>query len=131
MTMQWMMGPALLALCTGAMAQAEPWPEAPPPPPMAEDAPPSERVEDAPPPVLDERARQLQILEQADITLIERPDGVIREYRIDGRLYMVQVIPRWGPPYYLMDTTGDGTLDLRRAGLGPDFVPPQWMLFQW
>jgi hypothetical protein len=130
--MRWIIGAALLALGTGAMAQAQIWQDTPPPPAMVEDAPPSEvPIEDPPPPVLDERARQLQMIEEADITLIERPDGLIREYRHGGRLFMVVVMPRWGRPYYLIDTTGDGTLDSRRPGLGPDFVPPQWILFQW
>jgi len=119
---RWITGIALLALVGAASAQPLEWPDAPPPPEM---------VEDAPPPVLDERARQLQMLEEADITLIERPDGVIREFRIGGRLFMVEVVPRFGPRYYLIDTTGDGMLDTRRRGLGPDFVPPQWILFQW
>lgn len=113
----------LLALLGTVAAQTpEPWPDVPPPPEM---------VEDAPPPVIDERARQLQLLEEADITLIEWPDGIIREYRIAGQLFMVEVIPRFGPPYYLIDTTGDGMLDTRRPGIAPDFVPPQWILFQW
>ncbi len=120
--MRWMIGTALVVLCSVGMAQDGGWPDPPPPP---------EIPEDAPPPVIDDQARQLQMLEEADITLIERPDGIVREYRIQGRLYMVQVIPRWGPPYYLIDTTGDGTLDSRRRGLGPDFVPPQWILFRW
>ena len=118
----WPLGIALFALVAAAGAQPQEWPDAPPPPEM---------VEDAPPPVLDERARQLQMLEEADITLIERPDGVIRDSRIAGRLFMVEVVPSVGPAYYLVDTTGDGTLDTRRRGLGPDFVPPQWILFQW
>ncbi len=119
---RWITGIALLALAGAASAQPQEWVDAPPPPEM---------VEDAPPPVLDERARQLQMLEEADITLIERPDGVIREFRIGGQLFMVEVVPRFGPRYYLIDTTGDGMLDTRRRGLGPDFVPPQWILFQW
>lgn len=113
---------AFLLCFVAPPAHSQAWPDAPPPPEM---------VEDAPPPVLDERARELQMLEEADITLIERPDGIIREYRIAGRLFMVEVVPVIGPRYYLIDTTGDGMLDTRREGLGPDFVPPQWILFQW
>lgn len=118
----WTLGIALSVAMAAAGAQPRDWPDAPPPPGMDEDAPP---------PVLDERARQLRMLEEADITLIERPDGVIREYRIAGRLFMVEVVPRVGRPYYLIDTTGDGMLDTRRHGLGPGFVPPQWILFRW
>lgn len=119
----WILSIPLLTLVGAAAAQPpQPWPDAPPPPEM---------VEDAPPPVIDERARQLQMLEQADITLIERRDAVIREYRLAGRLFMVEIIPRFGPRYYLLDTTGDGILDTRRPDIAPNFVPPQWILFQW
>ena len=121
-TIGWATMSALLLGFTAAPVHAQSWPEAPPPPELSEDAPP---------PVLDERARQLQMLEEADITLIERPDGVVREYRIAGRLFMVEVVPFVGPRYYLIDTTGDGMLDSRRGRLGDDFVPPQWILFQW
>jgi hypothetical protein len=119
---RWIIAAVVLALVGAASAQPGEWADVPPPPEMAADAPP---------PVLDERARQLQMLEEADITLIERPDGIIREYRIGGRLFMVEVVPRFGPRYYLIDTNGDGMLDTQRRGLGPDFVPPQWILFQW
>jgi hypothetical protein len=129
--MRWILVAALLGLVTLPAAQAQDWADAPPPPEITGNVPPAEALGDAPPPVIDERARQQQMLEEADITLIERPDGVIREYRIGGRLFMVEVIPRWGRPYYLIDTTGDGRLDTRRHGLGPDFIPPQWILFQW
>ncbi|AGA35366.1 hypothetical protein TVNIR_3738 [Thioalkalivibrio nitratireducens DSM 14787] len=120
--MRWILFAALAGLIALPAAWAQEWSDAPPPPEIAADAPP---------PVLDERARQLQRLEEADITLIERRDGLIREYRFGGRLFMVEVIPRYGRPYYLLDTTGDGMLDTRRPGLGPDFVPPQWILFAW
>lgn len=108
-----------------AVASAQEWQPAPPPPEM------QELTDSGPPPVVDDAARQQQILEQADIILIEGPDETIREYWINNHLMMIEVIPAVGPPYYLIDTTGDGRLDVRTDGLGPNFVPPQWILFRW
>ena len=129
--MRWFMVMALLGLFVAPLAQGQEPADVPPPPEIPDEAYDPEMLEEAPPPVLDERARQQQLLEEADITLIERPDAMIREYRVGGRLFMVEVIPRVGRPYYLIDSTGDGQMDTRRSRLGPNFIPPQWILFQW
>jgi len=54
----------------------------------------------------------------------------VEEYRIDGRLYMIKIVPAKGFPYYLIDTDGDGILDSRRNDLEAGPVN-QWILFQW
>nr|WP_196800583.1 DUF2782 domain-containing protein [Thioalkalivibrio sp. ALJ16] len=116
---------ALLLLPVPALAQTDrDWNDAPPPPELEEGV-------DPPPPVLDERAREQQSLEDADILIIERDGETRREYRMDGVLVMVEVTPAVGPTYYLIDTTGDGTLDGRRNELDPNFVPPSWVIFRW
>lgn len=117
---------ATLLLVPGlALAQEDrEWGDAPPPPELDEAADPS-------PPVLDERAREQRSLEEADIIIIERDGETRREYRMGGQLVMVEVTPAVGPTYYLIDTTGDGTLDGRRNELDPDFVPPSWVIFRW
>ena len=62
-----------------------------------------------------------------DITLIEGEDRAIYEYRINGRLTMVRIVPNLGKPYYLVprDPT-QGWDDLERA----DGLVPQWVLFR-
>ncbi|OOC50282.1 MULTISPECIES: DUF2782 domain-containing protein [Thioalkalivibrio] len=116
---------ALLLVPGSALAQEDrEWGDAPPPPELDEAA-------DPPPPVLDERAREQRSLEEADIIIIERDGETRREYRMGGQLVMVEVTPAVGPTYYLIDTTGDGTLDGRRNELDPDFVPPSWVIFRW
>ncbi len=116
---------ALLLVSGSALAQEErEWGDAPPPPELEEGA-------DPPPPVLDERAREQRSLEDADIIIIERDGETRREYRVGGELVMVEVTPAVGPTYYLIDTTGDGTLDGRRNELDPNFVPPSWVIFRW
>ncbi len=67
---------------------------------------------------------------EPDITIIASDKGTRYEYRVNGQLYMVKVQPVNGPPYYLLDTNGDGTLDVQedhpyQAGI------PQWVLFSW
>jgi hypothetical protein len=67
---------------------------------------------------------------QPEVTIVERDDGVVYEYRVKGQLYMAKVVPTSGPSYYLLDTDGDGILDVQRSGT-PDLAIPQWLLFSW
>lgn len=69
--------------------------------------------------------------EAPEITIVPREGDVIEEYRVNGRLYMIRVIPRRGVPYYLIDTDGDGNLETRRNELSQDLVIPGWTLFRW
>ncbi|MFB6259420.1 MAG: DUF2782 domain-containing protein [Thiohalorhabdaceae bacterium] len=63
-----------------------------------------------------------------EVTIIQREDMTITEYRSGGRVYMVKVNPEVGPPYYLVDRNGDGSWDRR---MGPDIAVPQWTIFEW
>lgn len=66
-----------------------------------------------------------------EITIIRKGKQTIQEYRINGQLYMVKIIPDIGPPYYLVDTDGDGNMDVRRSDLMDDIRVPQWVIFSW
>lgn len=66
-----------------------------------------------------------------EVTIIQRDDASIEEYRIGGQLYMIKVTPRKGIPYYLVDTDGDGRLDSRRSEMAEDMMIPRWTLFRW
>ncbi|WP_018868926.1 MULTISPECIES: DUF2782 domain-containing protein [unclassified Thioalkalivibrio] len=115
-----------LVLAAGPLA-AQDFEDAPPPPDMPDEA---AGDEPAPPPVLDERARQLQELEEADVIIMERDGERRREYRVDGELVIVEVTPAAGPTYYLVDVTGEGDLE-RRDDLAPGFTPPRWRILEW
>ena len=67
---------------------------------------------------------------EPEVTIIETDEEVIYEYRVKGRVYMVKIEPIAGPPYYLLDTNGDGTLDVQENRV-PDLAVPQWLLFSW
>lgn len=55
----------------------------------------------------------------------------VKEFRINGQLYMVKVTPRKGPPYYLVDSDGDGNLETRWNDLAPNLLIPAWVLKKW
>ncbi|AGA89474.1 Protein of unknown function (DUF2782) [Thioflavicoccus mobilis 8321] len=67
---------------------------------------------------------------EPEVTIIERGQDVIYEYRVRGQLYMVKVQPIAGPTYYLLDTDGDGTLDTR-DDRPLNMATQQWLLFDW
>lgn len=61
-----------------------------------------------------------------DVTIIQGEERTLYEYRQNGELRMVKVVPAFGPPYFLVPadpTTGDG---LERA----DELVARWVLFE-
>ena len=71
-------------------------------------------------------------LGEPQITIIQRGNNLIREYRLNGHLYAVKITPENGVPYYLIDADGDGYME------GQFFdnndarvVAPQWVLHRW
>jgi hypothetical protein len=107
----------LAALAAKDPAGLEPLPEPPPPPPPQSSAPPPTGLEDED--------------MEPDVQIIKRNDGEIHEYRINGRLYMVKVFPRFGPPYVLYDRDGNGSLETRSNRMEPAPVVPNWILHSW
>lgn len=106
----------LLALLPFA-AQAETPPEVQPMPAPPVTAPPSSGLD------VDDGL-------EPEVSIIKRDDAVVHEYRMNGVLYMVKVIPVAGPPYYLIDSKGDGNL-IRHSEIDPGLVVPSWMIFRW
>ena len=105
----------LLAASSFAYAQtgARPLPpgtvplqDAPPPPPLTENAP-------AP-----------------DVTTRIEGDQQIEEHRVKGKLVMMRVTPRHGRPYVLMDHKGDGTFSRLDQTLDQQVRAPQWVLLE-
>ncbi len=68
---------------------------------------------------------------EPDITIRREGKKTIQEYRKNGELYMVKIIPIVGPAYYLIDTNGDGNMDVRGSDLDKGLKINQWKLFQW
>lgn len=108
----------LAALAANESADLEPLPEPPPPPTAPQSTPP-------PPTGLEDEDME------PDVQIIKRSDGEIHEYRVNGRLYMVKVFPRIGPPYILFDRDGDGSLESRSSRMEPAPIVPNWILHSW
>jgi len=68
---------------------------------------------------------------EPEVTITKRNDAVVHEYRMNGQLYMVKIIPSRGYPYYLMDADGDGSLESRYNQIDPALLVPRWMIFRW
>ncbi len=94
----------------------------------AEESVELEDLQDAPPPPsVVESGEELE----PEVTIINKKDETIEEYRINGNLYMIKVTPAFGPSYYLIDNDGDGVMDTNMSEIYSDFVVPQWVIFSW
>ena len=64
---------------------------------------------------------------------IKAPTGSkIEEYKINGKVYMVKVIPpKPFPPYYLEDKGGTGRFTEVPQTDAEHLSVPQWILFRW
>ena len=67
---------------------------------------------------------------QPEVRIRREDDRTVEEYRSGGRVYMVRIQPTAGPAYYLIDTTGDGLMDLRHDRFEP-VKPVYWKIFEW
>ncbi len=68
---------------------------------------------------------------QPEVTIRREGKNKVEEYSIGGRVYMIKVIPPIGPPYYLLDTDGDGNMDVRRSDLEETLHIHQWRILEW
>jgi hypothetical protein len=68
---------------------------------------------------------------EPDITIIRQQNKTIQEFRKNGVLYMVKIIPDIGPAYYLLDQDGDGQMDVHRSDLDRQLPINQWKLLEW
>ena len=64
---------------------------------------------------------------EPQVTIKKRAGDTVQEYRINGRLYMIKVIPEHGVPYYLVDDRGDGNM-VRYNTLDTGVRPPMWVI---
>ena len=117
----------LLLIPTTGVTQDDDFPLARPPP--VEELPPALPPPDTPAPTTSGYIPEGETPEPK-VTIVHRANAVVEEYRINGKLYMVRVIPRIGIPYFLIDTTGDGNYDMRTTDLDGPSVP-MWVIYSW
>jgi hypothetical protein len=107
---------AALAFSLGATAQSTERPK--PPTVPLEELPP-------PPPMITEKPEP-----EPQVTQRNEAEETIQEYRLKGKLYMMRVTPKNGPPYILMDLKGDGTFTRQENALDNGVRVPQWVLME-
>lgn len=65
---------------------------------------------------------------EPDVTIRQEEDRTIREYRVNGQLYAIEIQPKAGPSYYLVDHDGDGNFERQE---GDRIAVPEWVLISW
>ena len=63
-----------------------------------------------------------------DIQIVEGEDKIVYEYRQNGVLMMIKVVPDKGKPYYMVPADGSAhfeSLDLKKS------LFPQWVIIEW
>ena len=100
----------------------------------AEEAPPQQYI-DAPPPaaIIHNTDSDVEEFEgfEPEITIIHKKNATYQEYRHNGRLFMVKVVPLVGKAYFFVDRDGDGVMETRRDDRSSILKVPQWVIFSW
>ena len=136
--LSWAVVPFLtaLALSSVGLLAAPSEPEAPAPPagaddPPVEQAPASDNAPSAP-----DAKRQVPLIvtdapppefRGPDVTLIASEERLVYEYRQNGQLRMIKVVPKLGKPYYLVPydrTRGFGDLEQAKT------LVAEWVLWE-
>ncbi|MEJ1437898.1 MAG: DUF2782 domain-containing protein [Candidatus Sedimenticola sp. (ex Thyasira tokunagai)] len=82
------------------------------------------------PPDIPPQVESGEVLEP-DVNIVEDSRGRVERYSVNGRVFMEKITPAAGPPYYLLDSNGDGVMDVREEDHPTHTAIPQWVLFSW
>ena len=63
------------------------------------------------------------------VTIRNDGENTFYEFRINGELVEIKVVPKKGPTYYLVPANPEGTEFMRKDN--PDIVVPSWVIFRW
>ena len=74
------------------------------------------------------RVEELEARDDTTVVIRSGDRRTIKEYRISGFLYAIQVIPKVGPPYMLIAADHQG--NFIRQGQ-PGILIPSWTIFEW
>ncbi|MHA6491716.1 DUF2782 domain-containing protein [Pseudomonas borbori] len=66
---------------------------------------------------------------EPDVTIRQDGDRTIQEYRVNGFLYAIKVVPKSGKPYFLVRADGSEGNFVRSDE--PDMLIPSWEIFSW
>ncbi len=83
---------------------------------------------DAPPPP--PKVSPQDLTSEDKVTIVKKGTETVEEYRRNGKLYKMRVVPASGPAYFLVDPKGDGNFS-RVDGPAPKIAVPTWVLIEW
>lgn len=63
----------------------------------------------------------------SEIVIRHKEDKTFYEYRVNGVLREIKVVPKHGPTYYLVPANGSGWIRQDK----PQMLVPSWVLFRW
>jgi len=66
--------------------------------------------------------------DEPEVTIRKKGKETVHEYRLNGELYMMKIIPEHGVPYYLHKE--DQQSDWVNVGPNPPVAVPKWILFR-
>ena len=64
---------------------------------------------------------------EPEITIRHENDETFYEYRVNGILKEIKVVPKIGPTYYLVPADGNAWIREERSQV----LVPSWILFKW
>ncbi len=67
---------------------------------------------------------------EPQVTIVRKDKETRHEYRVNGRLYMIRVVPAVGPEYFLIDQDGQGNF-VKTNAVNPVVQPPMWVIRTW
>ncbi len=66
---------------------------------------------------------------EPDVTIVQKGDKTVEEYRVNGFLYAIKVTPKRGKPYFLVRADGSDGNFIRADK--PEMRIPSWEIFSW
>lgn len=68
---------------------------------------------------------------EPEVVITPSKNNNIKEYRVNGRLFMIEIVPEKGPSYFLVDKDGDGLMESRHGNTEKRLLIPKWTLLSW
>ncbi|OED41519.1 hypothetical protein ACH42_13780 [Endozoicomonas sp. (ex Bugula neritina AB1)] len=74
------------------------------------------------------RPEELELRDDTTVVIRTGDKRTVKEYRIGGFLYAIQVIPKIGPPYFLVAADNQGNFFHSDK---PETLIPSWTILEW
>lgn len=66
---------------------------------------------------------------EPEVVIRQEGNRTVEEYRVNGFLYAIKVIPNSGPPYFLVAVDDEG--NFMRSDQPEGMRIPSWKIFEW